>query len=152
MNSMFLGHCQSEDGFIGTEASYNNDATPPHQPLVIQQQNSVPRESAAYVVVNQPQRTVAMIYPRRHTNYTIPSILACLFCCWPLGLAAVIHANKANERAAVGDYERAERSAIQARNLLITSIIVGIVVTAFYIIIYVAQFNAAQQKLQQLQK
>lgn len=36
-------------------------------------------------------------------NWLIPAILSTVFCCWPVGIVAIIFASKANSKAAAGD-------------------------------------------------
>ncbi|XP_048729645.1 trafficking regulator of GLUT4 1-like [Ostrea edulis] len=61
------------------------------------------------------------------TNWLCPAIFSCLFCFWPVGLAAIYYAVEANQRSDRNDTYGAERSANCARNLTITSVVIGVV-------------------------
>ncbi|KAK3108288.1 hypothetical protein FSP39_004916 [Pinctada imbricata] len=85
----------------------------------------------ANVVTVQPYpQTTAVVTGPRPTNWMVPSILACIFCCWPIGICAIIAANNANDAAARGDTITANSKAKMARNLTIAAIVFGIIIIA----------------------
>ncbi|XP_061197185.1 synapse differentiation-inducing gene protein 1-like [Saccostrea echinata] len=61
------------------------------------------------------------------TNWLCPAIFSCLFCFWPLGLAAIYYAWEANQREERNDLFGAEQSASCARTLTYASIFVGVI-------------------------
>ncbi|MFH1092218.1 MAG: CD225/dispanin family protein [Pseudomonadota bacterium] len=65
------------------------------------------------------------------------SILVTLFCCLPIGIAAIIHSTKVNKRLALGDYQGARRASGQARTLCLVSLS-GLVVWFLLAVMYVA--------------
>jgi len=53
--------------------------------------------------------------PPKINNYLVPSILVTIFCCWPLGIPAIIFAAQANSKMGQGDYDGAVQSAEKAK-------------------------------------
>jgi Interferon-induced transmembrane protein len=56
-------------------------------------------------------------------NYLVPSILVTLFCCWLLGIPAIVYAAKVNSLIAVGDYEGARSASNTAKTLCIVNVV-----------------------------
>ncbi len=52
-------------------------------------------------------------------NYLIYAILMTIFCCWPVGIFAIIKASKVNELWAIGDYAGAQKASDDAKKLTI---------------------------------
>jgi hypothetical protein len=48
-------------------------------------------------------------------NYLVQSILMTIFCCWPLGIPAIIFASQVNSKLALGDYAGAVDSSKKAK-------------------------------------
>ncbi|XP_070551568.1 proline rich transmembrane protein 1B-like isoform X2 [Ptychodera flava] len=69
-------------------------------------------------------------------TWMIPAVLACLFCCWPLGLAAIFRASEGQHAIKTGNLQQAEASSASARNLTIASVICGIVITVATLFFY----------------
>ena len=67
-------------------------------------------------------------HPQHIPNYLIPSILVTIFCCLPLGIAAIIFAAQVNGKVAAGDIAGAQSSSRTARTLVIVPVVVGAVV------------------------
>ncbi|XP_045205349.1 proline-rich transmembrane protein 1-like [Mercenaria mercenaria] len=150
------GYDQPGDPYIDKNAGYGVDAPPPYQPGPKQtayppQQPGYPPQQPGYVqqpytstnttvVVNQPQ-TGTVIIQTRPPDYMVASIFACLCCFWPTGLCAIYYANEANNLAGVGDYEGARRMADNARKLMITSVIVGVIVITLSIVLRVVLYD-----------
>lgn len=63
------------------------------------------------------------------------SILVTLFCCLPLGIAAIVKSSQVNGLWAQGRYAEAQTSAESAKKLVMWSAIVGAVVTVMYVIL-----------------
>jgi hypothetical protein len=73
---------------------------------------------------------------KRPENYLVHSILATIFCCWPLGIPAIIYASKVNTKFAEGDYEAARDASRKAKNWSIWSAIVAIIVIVLYLLFF----------------
>ncbi len=58
-------------------------------------------------------------------NYLVWAILSTLFCCLPLGVAAIVFASQVNSKYNVGDYAGAQDSSRKARNFSLWSTIAG---------------------------
>ena len=67
-------------------------------------------------------------HPQRVPNYLIPSILVTIFCCLPLGIAAIVFAAQVNGKVAAGDIAGAQSASRTARTLVIISVVIGFVV------------------------
>jgi len=61
-------------------------------------------------------------------DWLIPSILAIIFCAWPLAIPGLIFAIKANSAKKQGDMALAAQQAKRARLWVILSVVLGIVV------------------------
>ncbi len=72
--------------------------------------------------------------PPAINNYLVPSILATIFCCWPLGIPAIINAAKVNQLLAMGDIHGAQEAARKAKMWTIWSVAsIGVVVVLYAI-------------------
>ncbi|CAN0043279.1 unnamed protein product [Heterosigma akashiwo] len=89
-------------------------------------------------VVNAEQPTVVYIEgrlldphlnPERPPNYCWLSVLTCLCCFWPLGLAACFYSSTVDAAFEQGDYERAKHNSEVAKNLSLASIMVAVLVS-----------------------
>lgn len=78
------------------------------------------------VIVSQPGQAGVIVTQPRPPDYMIPSVLACLCCFCPTGLCAIYYASRANTLAAEGDMAEATRMSNNARNLMITSVVIGV--------------------------
>lgn len=52
-------------------------------------------------------------------NYLILSIMATIFCCWPIGIFAILKAAKVRELWALGDHVGAQKASNDAKKLTI---------------------------------
>jgi len=84
--------------------------------------------------VNQPQNQNTNKPP---TNYLVISILVTIFCCWPLGIPAIVNATRVNSRFYAGDIEGAYKASKQAKTYTIISAILGLVFSIIYILVAV---------------
>ncbi len=66
-----------------------------------------------------------------------------LFCCWPLGIPAIIFAAQVNGKYAQGDVAGAQESADKAKKFAMWAIIGGVVLTVLYVIFFVVLGVAA---------
>ncbi|KAH3824275.1 protein SPEC3-like [Dreissena polymorpha] len=79
------------------------------------------------VIVTQPFPTMGVVVQPRPPDYTVASVLVCLFCFFPTGVAAIIFAMMASSQASGDEYQEARRSSTIARNLVIASLVIGII-------------------------
>lgn len=68
-------------------------------------------------------------------NYLVWAILVTIFCCWPLGIPAIVYAAKVNGAFYEGRHEEAYRYRRLAFNWIIASLAVGVAIALFYIIL-----------------
>ncbi|XP_060575770.1 proline-rich transmembrane protein 1-like [Ruditapes philippinarum] len=86
------------------------------------------------VVMTQPGYAGQVVAMPRPPDYICGSIFACLCCFWPTGLLAIFYAYRARKLAAEGDMVGATSMANYARNLMITSIVIGVIWVVFVIV------------------
>nr|XP_022289253.1 proline-rich transmembrane protein 1-like [Crassostrea virginica] len=106
---------------MSTEAAGYDQKTPHGQPAV--------------AVVTQPVPLTGVIAPVPHQNWMVPAVLTCIFCFWPIGIFSIIYASKANSAAARGDGVETELYSSRARNLVIITLSVGLIIISISIIV-----------------
>jgi hypothetical protein len=88
----------------------------------------------------QPQQDVS--------NYLVQSILVTIFCCLPLGIAAIVFAAQVNGKLAGGDVAGAIESSKKAKMFCWIAFGLGLVVVAFQIITMVIGASAVGMQVQ----
>jgi hypothetical protein len=71
-------------------------------------------------------------------NYLVQAILVTVFCCWPLGIPAIVYAAQVNGKLARGDYAGAVVSSNNAKKYSWISFGLGLVVCVVWFLIAVA--------------
>ncbi|XP_070537652.1 proline-rich transmembrane protein 1-like [Ptychodera flava] len=71
-------------------------------------------------------------------DYLVWSILSCIFCFWPTGIAAIVKSLDVRKAVSMGDREKAERSSKITKYLILATIIVGVILLITVIVIQVA--------------
>lgn len=71
-------------------------------------------------------------------DYLVHSILVTLFCCLPLGIAAIVFAAQVNGKVQMGDVAGALESSRKARILVGWSFGLGLVATLLYLLLVAA--------------
>lgn len=95
------------------------------------------------VVLTQPGPAPFVISPvPPQQEWMVPAVLACFFCFWPTGIIAIIAASRARSAAANGDAIEAQAQTVRARKYVIVSIVLGIVIYVFIIIIRVIFYSS----------
>ena len=78
------------------------------------------------------QPNTVVVYAQDEVNqindYMIANIVACLLCCWCIGCCAIMKSNECKNAKVARDLESARRHSESAKNLLIATIVVGIIV------------------------
>ena len=69
-------------------------------------------------------------------NYLVPAIIS-IFCCWPLGIVAVIFAAQVNGKVAACDISGAEDASKKAKLFSYISIGIGLAVGVVYLLLTV---------------
>lgn len=98
------------------------------------------------VIVSQPGVAGAVIVRPRPPDYMLSSVIACLCCFWPTGLCAIYFASQANSLAAQGDMEGATRMSNNARNLMISSIVIGVIWITLVIVLRVVVYSSTYNR------
>jgi len=68
-------------------------------------------------------------------NYLVWSILATVFCCLPLGIAAIVFSSQVNSKWMAGDHAGAQESSRKAKLFTIWAVVAGVVVGIVYAIL-----------------
>ena len=123
-------------------------AGPPQQPLTQQPPGyAYPQQQGGYpqqvhyqpVVMTQPV-TVAQPFEGIPPNHSTLAWLTCLFCCWPLGLLAIIKSREVDSAADRGDLVAANHASRSARKFGYCSLGFGIGSYVIAVIILVVYF------------
>jgi hypothetical protein len=67
-------------------------------------------------------------------NYLVPAIIS-IFCCWPLGIVAIIFAAQVNGKVAAGDLAGAADASKKAKLFSFIAIGIGVVVGIIYLLL-----------------
>ena len=67
-------------------------------------------------------------------NYLVPAILS-IFCCWPLGIVAIIFAAQVNGKVAAGDLAGAADASKKAKLFSFIAIGIGVFVGLIYLLL-----------------
>ena len=78
------------------------------------------------------------IKPPKPKSYLFSAILATLFCCFPLGIVAIIFAIQVDGKYHAGDYQGAKNSSAKAKLFCNISAVIAFVLIVIYIIITLA--------------
>ena len=105
--------------------------------MLKQSENSVPPPPPPFT----PKRVDPGV--AKPDNLMIWSILATVFCCLPLGVAAIVYSNKVDERWNAQDYRGAMNAAKNAKTFCLVSLGGGILIIVFYLIILIAGVSAS---------
>ncbi|XP_046856836.1 cysteine-rich and transmembrane domain-containing protein 1-like isoform X3 [Xenia sp. Carnegie-2017] len=104
------------------------------------------QQNTTVLVQKQPQTaTVVKTLPILN-DYMGLSVFACLFCCWPVGIFAIIKSRESRNHYNAGNYDEAMRSAKTARNLAVIAIICGIILFCGLIIVPLIFLRVAVMK------
>ncbi len=85
-----------------------------------------------------PEGSAAFVKPPLPKSYLTESILATLFCCWPLGIPAIVNAAKVESKYNAGDYQGAEDASAQAKKYMQYSFFSGLVIGVLYLLLVIA--------------
>ncbi|XP_063399539.1 uncharacterized protein LOC134684193 [Mytilus trossulus] len=99
-------------------------------------------------VYNQPKPVGIVVLPDNARqmqrtpppDWTLPAVVACIFCAWPCGLVAILASRSAKQAHEEGDYVSARAKADNAKKLIIVSVMLGIFCYTY--IIYSQVLNA----------
>ena len=75
--------------------------------------------------------------PPKVPDYLVLSILETLFCCLPLGIAAIVYSTRASSNKSVGNYDAALHEAAMAKKMLLIGLAIGVVVLVLYLLLAV---------------
>ncbi|XP_045205368.2 proline-rich transmembrane protein 1-like [Mercenaria mercenaria] len=99
------------------------------------------QQTTTAVVVTQPGYAGQVVTMPRPPDYMAASIFACLCCFWPTGLCAIYYASQASNLAAEGDMAGATSMSNKARNLMIFSIVMGVIWITLVIVLRVVVYK-----------
>ncbi|XP_040271457.1 proline rich transmembrane protein 1B-like [Bufo bufo] len=105
---------------------------------------SGPDHGVQQTLISQPASTNIVMMNRRaastrpqYNDYLCWSILNFLFCCWPLGLAAIIYSRKTRRDIKNHDHEAAAKHSRKACHLNVSSFVTGIILQVLLVLYYV---------------
>ncbi|XP_071812808.1 proline rich transmembrane protein 1B-like [Apostichopus japonicus] len=81
--------------------------------------------------------TLERRYPPK--DYLVEAILVTFFCCWPIGIAAILMSSYVARAVSIGDWDRAEWGSASARRCVCASFWTGLVINlvmAIYVVIF----------------
>lgn len=84
-----------------------------------------------------PHCGTAVAVPEKVPNHMVGAILVTVFCCVIGGIVSIVYASQVNTKLAQGDIEGAKASAKSAKNWIIASVIIGLVVSIVSALIHV---------------
>ncbi|KAH3838060.1 hypothetical protein DPMN_111466 [Dreissena polymorpha] len=96
-------------------------------------------EHGYVVVLAQPQPSTVPL-GQRPQDFLLPSIFACLCCFWPTGAGAIYFAMQSKNALNSGDLTNANRYSVNARNLTIISIVIGVICSVVIIAMLATNF------------
>ena len=98
-----------------------------------------PMEGQGNVMIVQPNTIVVYAQDEMDqiSDYMIPNILACLCCCWCIGIAAIKKSYECQNAKRARDIEVAKRFSESAKKLMIATIVAGAVACAIFAIFYI---------------
>ena len=71
-------------------------------------------------------------------NNLVMAILVTIFCCWPLGIPAIVYAAQVNSKFAQGDYSGSEEASKKAKTWSIVALCGGLLVGLLYLLLLMA--------------
>jgi hypothetical protein len=74
--------------------------------------------------------------PPMPENYLVWAILATIFCCWPIGIAAIVNAAKVSSLYGVRNYAEAQKASENAKKWTIWTAVAGGVFWILYILFF----------------
>ena len=125
----------SNDPYDPNRPSQPAPGTPPPPPAAPQWGSNPPAAPDQPGQFGQPQYGQPAGSPP--PNYLVWAIVSTVFCCLPLGIASIVFAAQVNGKYASGDVAGAQQSSAKAKKFAIWSAVVGLLVGALYIIIFV---------------
>ena len=66
-------------------------------------------------------------------NYLVQSIIACILCCVPAGIVAIVFATQVNSKWQAGDYAGAQQASQRAKTWTIVTVVLGVIALAIAI-------------------
>ena len=84
------------------------------------------------------REATASLVGHRRPNHLVWAILTTLFCCLPLGIAAIVFSSQVNSKWNAGDIAGAQAASNKARQFSIWAAVAGVVLVILYIILLVA--------------
>ena len=103
------------------------------------------RDSDVHYYPHQPQVTVTLTPSTNpgspSPTYLTHSILACLCCFWPIGIAAIVFAIRTNNHNGRGNWEAAKRSSKNAFTCCAAALVCGAIIIMLSIIFEMSTVN-----------
>lgn len=113
-----------------------------HDPLTLDQGPHTYGSPSSYgsPMYGQPVRRPMGPRPESHL---VLAILSTLFCCLPLGIAAIVNASRVDGRYAAGDYAGARDASDKAKRYATLGAVIGLVVGVLYFFVVLGNLAPA---------
>lgn len=114
---------------------------PPALDRTVQQTLICQQPATNVVVVNNNTGQTSSTRPR-NKDYLCWSILNTLFCCCPIGIAAIVFSCKTRDDIDAHDHDAAAKNSRTAFALYISALLIGILVEVIFTVVYFTSFAA----------
>mmetsp|Transcript_22125 Transcript_22125/g.31303 ORF Transcript_22125/g.31303 Transcript_22125/m.31303 type:complete len:186 (+) Transcript_22125:39-596(+) len=123
------GYQQPPQGYQQPQGYQPYPQAPMGQPVVQQQ-------AAPNIIISNNQQVGGVASGEFVPDYCFLSWFACLCCCWPIGICAIIQSQAVQQRLAAGDVAGARSASGAARSLGIAAMGFGLVAIIIVIILF----------------
>jgi len=82
--------------------------------------------------MSQPEPGASETKPPMPENHLVGTVLATRFCCWPLGIVAIINAVQVNSAYNAGNYQQAQEYADKAQSWTMWTVVGGLIAIVVY--------------------
>ncbi|KAG8569948.1 hypothetical protein GDO81_014607 [Engystomops pustulosus] len=70
-----------------------------------------------------------------HSDYLCWSIVNLLFCCWPIGIAAIVYSCRTRDNIDAYNHEAAARNSRTAFNLNVSALVIGLIINVIFAVL-----------------
>ena len=85
--------------------------------------------------INTINQQILETKPARPNSNLVWAILVTIFCCWPLGIPAIVYAAKVDSAYSAGEYERSLEMARKAKKWIWIAVASGFLVAVIYVLL-----------------
>ncbi|XP_057307885.1 transmembrane protein 91-like [Hydractinia symbiolongicarpus] len=130
-----------------------NQPTPDYNRMYNDDEFGYPVTNQPYIYPgrSQPMSTMVPVQqPYAETvnipNYFAISLLSCIFCCWPVGIAAILKSQEVNNALAVNDIPRARKASDAAKKYAIIAFVLGLILIPVVVVTRIMIASQQEQR------